>query len=101
MITLFDLQTQSGQLWPDIVAHLAAKDAELAATQSTLAQLESFRSSMVEKVTTVLQSGDPEQFAALAVEFLTPEEEKVRAEKMAKIADLKAQAEAIEAELGI
>jgi precorrin-4 methylase len=101
MITLFDLQTQSGQLWPDIAAHLATKDSELATTQAALTALEAFRDSMVEKVTTVLQSGDPEQYAALAVEFLTPEEEKIRAEKMAKIADLKAQAAAIEAELGI
>tara|TARA_R110000868_G_scaffold302692_2_gene563252 strand:+ start:1931 stop:2218 length:288 start_codon:yes stop_codon:yes gene_type:complete len=94
MITLFDLQTQSGQLWPDIAAHLAAKDAELVTTQAALTALEAFRDSMVAKVSTVLQSNDPEQFAALAVEFLTPEQDKVRAEKMAQL-------EALKAELGI
>ncbi len=31
MISLFSLQTQSGQLWLDISEHLAAKDATIAA----------------------------------------------------------------------
>ena len=69
--------------------------------KTTLEQLEAFRVGMVAKVSAVLQSGDPEQFAALAVEFLTPEEEKARAEKLAKVEALKAEAAAIEAELGI
>lgn len=34
MISEFELQTQSGQLWPDIVEHFAAKDALVQAAQS-------------------------------------------------------------------
>jgi hypothetical protein len=46
---------------------------------------------MVTKVSTVLQSGDPELLSALAVEFLTPEQEKKKAAIRAQIAELEAQ----------
>lgn len=36
MISLFELQSQSGQLWIDIKAHLDAKDAERATALSAL-----------------------------------------------------------------
>lgn len=78
----------------DHAAAIAAKDAELQALSTAFQQLESLRVSMVEKVSTALQSGDPEKFVALGVEFLTPEAEKLRAEKLAQF-------EALRVELGI
>lgn len=70
---------------------LAAKDEALASVSEVCQQLESLRTEMVTKVSSVLQSGDPEQYAALAVEFLTPEEEKKKAAIRAQIAELEAQ----------
>jgi len=49
---------------------------------------------MIAKVSAALQSGNLEALQAIAVDFLTPEEEKQRAEKLAQL-------EALKAELGI
>jgi len=76
------------------IAHaetIAAKDAEIATLSASLTALETFRDEMVQRVSTALQSGDPAQFEALAIEFLTPAEEKIRAEKLAQLAALKAE----------
>jgi len=40
MKTLFEIQTESGQLWLDIAAQLAAKDAEKATLQARITELE-------------------------------------------------------------
>jgi len=56
--------------------------------------LESFKSEMIGKVSAALQSGNLEALQAIAVDFLTPEQEKQRAEKLAQL-------EALKAELGV
>lgn len=66
---------------------------ELAESQAAFTALDAFRVGMIAKVSSVLQSGDPEKFAALALDFLTPEQEKQRAEKIALIAKLQAELE--------
>jgi uncharacterized protein (UPF0297 family) len=74
---------------------LAAKDVEIATLTEAYNTLEAFRASMVQQVTTVLQSGDPAQFEALAVAFLTPAQTKLRDEALARAAALEAEAAAI------
>ena len=37
MISQFDLQTQAGQLWPDIKEHLEVKDAEISTLKDSAA----------------------------------------------------------------
>lgn len=74
----------------------AEKDAEIATLTESLTALESLRDNMVSRVTEVLQSGDPEQFAALAVDFLTPAQEKLRSEKMAQLEALQAEIAALQ-----
>jgi precorrin-4 methylase len=78
---------------------IAAKDSELATIRSQFAELSAYKDAMVARVSAVLQSGDPAQYEALARDFLTPAEEKVRQEKLAQLEALKAQAAALEAEL--
>ena len=56
--------------------------------------LECYKAEMVEKVSTALQSGKIETIQALAVEFLTPEQELKRAARLAEF-------EALKAELGL
>jgi len=56
--------------------------------------LESFKAEMVAKVSAALASGKLDELQAIAVDFLTPEEEKARAAKLAQL-------EALKAELGI
>ena len=76
---------------PAINAATLAKSVE---SDAIIAKLESLKTTMVQKVQAALQSGDPAQFQALAVEFLTPEQDKQRAEKLAQL-------EALKAELGV
>ena len=83
-ITVDDL----ADIAPDINAALLS---ERDALQASYSQLETLRTEMVTKVSTVLQSGDPELLSALAVEFLTPEQEKKKAAIRAQIAELEAQ----------
>lgn len=59
-----------------------------------IGELEAFKTEMVGKVSAALQVGTVEAMQALAVEFLTPEEDKKRAEKLAQL-------EALKAELGL
>ena len=76
------------------IAHaesIAAKDAEIDTLTASLTALQNFRDQMVQRVSAVLQSGDRTQYQALAIEFLTPAEEKIRAEKLAQLAALKAE----------
>jgi len=86
-----DLPELFSGLNASIAAQVSAKDAEIATLTASLTALESFRDEMVQRVSAVLQSGDPAQFEALAIEFLTPAEEKIRAEKLAQLAALKAE----------
>jgi hypothetical protein len=83
----------------EVNSYLATKESELAQLQADYASLNAFKTAMEQQVSAVLQSGDPAQYEALAKDFLTPAEEKARAEKLARVAALKAEAAAIEAEL--
>ena len=80
-------------------AAIAAKDAELATVKTEFTQLSLYKAAMEKTVSDVLQSGDPAQYEALAVEFLTPVQEKERQAKLAQIEALKAQTAALEASL--
>ena len=73
---------------------VAAKDAELTASKTALAELTAYKDAMVERVSGVLASKDPVQYEALAKKFLTPAQELERAKKLE-------QYEALKAELGI
>jgi len=68
--------------------------AELVAEKTKNAELESYKVAMVNKVSSALASNDLEQIQALAVEFLTPEQELKRQQKLAEY-------EALKAELGL
>ena len=72
-------------------AALTAAKSEAEAAKAALAEKEAYQAAMVETVTTVLQSRDVKKFEALAIEFLKPEEEKIRAEKLAQLKALKAE----------
>lgn len=77
------------------LARIEELAAELAAVRGSLTEMEAYKASMIAKVSSALQSEDPfAQFTILADEFLTPEQERVRAEKIAQL-------EALKAELGI
>ena len=80
-------------------AALAAKDATIAQLRNDYATLDSFKTAMEAKVAAVLKSGDPTQYEALAKEFLTPAEEKARQETLSRIAALKSQTAALEAQI--
>lgn len=82
-------------------AELLAKDAEITTLTDAVTALEAIKAEMVLRVTEALQSGDPVKFQEVAVYFLTPEQEKIKAEKLAQAASLEAQAAAIKAELGV
>jgi flagellar biosynthesis chaperone FliJ len=73
--------------------------AELTTVRQQFAELSAYKDAMETQVSTVLQSGDPAQYEALARDFLTPAEEKARQEKIARVEALKAEAAALEAEL--
>lgn len=78
---------------------IATKDAEIKSLKTELAEMVAFRIAMTTKVSTVLQSGDPAQYEALAVEFLTPAQEKARQKLEAEIAASKAKTAELEAKL--
>ena len=79
---------------------IAAKDAKIAALGAVIAKLESLKTTMETQVASVLKSGDPAQYEELARSFLTPAEEKARAEKLARAETLRAEAAKLEAEAG-
>lgn len=69
----------------------AALKKEAADSTAALAEKLAYQNEMVGKVTSALQSGDPAEFEKLAIEFLTPAQEKARAEKLTQLAALKAE----------
>ena len=97
--TIGQLTDRINTLAAEHASALAAKDSELTTTKAAFAELSAYKDAMVSQVSTVLQSGDPLQYEALARDFLTPAEEKARQEKLAQLEALKAQAAALEAEL--
>jgi hypothetical protein len=78
---------------------IASKDAEIVALQQAVATLETLKTTMETRVSTVLQSGDPLQYEALAKDFLTPVEEKERLEKLARLEALRAEVAALETQV--
>lgn len=94
-ITDFELQTQSGQLWLDIVERIAAKDAEIAA----LTNKESAATARLQKLLTAAQdalaAGDFDSLKAIL--FPAVEEEKLT-EKERQLAALDAEIAAKQAE---
>ena len=90
--------TQIATLTEQISDYESTK-AELATARAEFAELAAYKAAMEERVTAVLQSGDPAQYEALATEFLTPAQELARQAKVAQLEALKAEAAALEAEL--
>lgn len=85
------LRSTAAELQALKIAHAEA----IAAKDEMISALQALKTEMIQKVTAALQSEDrAAQFTALAVEFLTPEQERIRAEKLAQL-------EALKAELGI
>lgn len=82
-------------------AELAAKNAEISAAKQAYDDLAAFKAAMEQRVSSVLQSGDPAQYEALAREFLTPAQELERQAKLAKLAEIEAEAAALKSELGV
>jgi hypothetical protein len=96
------LRSTAAEMQALILSHkeaIEAKDAELDAAKEALTGMETYKGEMIAKVSAALQSGDPTKFQALAVEFLTPAQEAARLEKIARIAELKAEAAKLEAEI--
>lgn len=73
-----------------------AMEAEKAVIEKQATDLLAYKDAMVSRVSEVLQSGDPAQFEALAVDFLTPAQDKLRAEKMAQLEALQAEIAALQ-----
>jgi len=73
--------------------------AEIAAYKTEAAKFLAYKSEMETRVAAVLQSGDPAQYEDLAKEFLTPAEELARQARLARIAQLEAEAEALKSQV--
>lgn len=84
-MTDFELQTQSGQLWLEIVARLSAKDAEIASLSAALREC-------TEKMQALTEAADdPDALAkAIAIAKQT-EEDKRHAERQERRAKLVAE----------
>ena len=78
----------------ELQAEKSAKDEALAAVTTERDQLLALKSDMEGKVRNALATGDTSQFVAVATDFLTPAEAKIRARKLAEY-------EALKAELGL
>lgn len=78
---------------------LEAKDLELNTIKAAFEEKVAYQAAMEQRVAAVIQSGNPAEYEALARDFLTPAEAKARAEKLARIEALKAEAAALESEL--
>jgi len=69
--------------------------AEIKAYKAQVSEFNAYKADMEKRVADALQSDDPEQYKALAVDFLTPAQERERLEKLARIALLEAEAVAL------
>jgi hypothetical protein len=98
-MTLIQAAAQAQDTIDQLNLRVASLASELATLTTEHTALEAYKSTMESRVTSVLSSGDPAQYEALATEFLTPAEEKARLAKVAQLAALQAQAAALEAEL--
>jgi len=98
-MTLIQAAAQAQDTIDQLNARVASLASDLATLTAEHTALESYKSTMESRVASVLSSGDPAQYEALAAEFLTPAEEKARLAKVAQLAALQAQAAALEAEL--
>jgi len=82
-------------------SEISALKSDLSTTASALASMDAYKAEMVSKVKKALQSNNPENFQAVAVEFLTPEDQKERQAKIAEIESLESKIAAMKSELGI
>lgn len=87
-ISDFDLQTQSGQLWPDIVAYRATAVAEVEARAAKAAAKAKRYDELLAAAQTALESGD---LSALKALLETKVADELQTEKERQIADLQAQ----------
>lgn len=95
--TLDQLTERINTLASEHAEAIAAKDAEITTLKTQYAELSAYKTEMEATVSAVLQSGDPAQYEALAIAFLTPAQERERQEKLARLAALRAEADALEA----
>ena len=97
--TLDQLTERINTLAAEHAKAMLAKDTEIGGLRSKVAALETLKETMETQVAKTLASGDPKQYEELAKSFLEPAEQKARAEKLARIESLKAEAAQLEAEL--
>lgn len=95
--TLDQLTERINTLATEHAEAIAAKDTEIATLKTQYETLNAYKTEMEATVSAVLQSGDPAQYEALARAFLTPAQERERQEKLARLAALRAEADALEA----
>lgn len=83
MKNLFQIQTESGQLWLDIKAQLDAKEAELSAqkkltdsAQSAYAELKAQVDATLAKVAAAHAAGDADALLTIAAEVAKPAQQK-------------------------
>ena len=90
-VTAADINALAPDINAAALVFAQANDAVIADLNAKIVVLETLKKTMIQKVTDALQSGDPAQFQAIALDFITPEEEKIRAEKLAQLESLKAE----------
>lgn len=98
-MTLIEIATETQDRLDQANSRIASIAEELATVKAALDEKTAYQAAMESRVAAALQSGDPEQYVAIATEFLTPAQEAARREKLAQVEQLRAQAAALEAEL--
>lgn len=93
MKDLFTIQSESGQLWLDIAAQLAAKDAKIATITADRDRV----AKLLADTRAALDSGDLERIKALASDADKTETEKKRAALEAEKARVEAELESLKA----
>jgi hypothetical protein len=97
-MTAFELQTQSGQLWPHIVAYGEALTAD-ANARATKAEKKADRFDKFLKVAeSALESGDLSQLKALLQPAV---EDEKQSEKARKVKELRGEKDAVDAEAAV
>lgn len=91
MLSLFDLQTQSGQLWPDIADALAEKDATISAQAVQISELQA----TIETAKALYLAMDKAGIEALIADTAKTAAQKRAEECAAQIAALTAEIESL------
>ena len=98
MDNIIEIATQYQERLDQANALIALRAEEIAAYKLEAEKFTAYKSAMEAKVGVVLQSGDPAQYEALAKEFLTPAQELARQARLARIAQVEAEAAALKAQ---